>query len=418
MLEALRGLVRIPSVTGQTGVQDEKYGYLPYGRDVFEALKYMLDLCESYGFRTKNCDNRVGWAEIGEGEELIGILAHLDVVPEGNGWDYPPFDLTEADGKVYGRGVADDKGPAMAAVWAMKQLLDSGVPLHSRIRIIFGCQEETGDWLDMEYYKEHEELPARGFTPDADFPAIYGEKGIIALRAFYPKEGSGITEAKGGNAVNMVADFAELKLESGRSIKTSGISAHGSLPEEGENAISKAMEQAADESSFAQLYMQKFGYYLNGEGLDMAFADEESGKLIMNVGTISTDDDRICMEINIRYPVTYSEEAMRKAVYEKFKAAGFETEIYEFMKPVFMDKDGDMIKTLVQTFNEITGMQEEPTVIGGGTYARAMENIVAFGPMIPGRPCTEHMKNENLLAEDLKLAAKIYETALRKLCCE
>ena len=119
----------------------------------------------------KTCENRIGWAEIGEGEQLIGILAHLDVVPAGNDWDYPPYDLTIEDGQMYGRGVVDDKGPAFCAVMAMKELLDSGVPLKKRVRIIFGCQEEAGDWLDMQYYREHEELPSYGFTPDADFPA-------------------------------------------------------------------------------------------------------------------------------------------------------------------------------------------------------------------------------------------------------
>lgn len=418
MQEALRGLVKIPSVTGQEAVQDEKYGYLPYGRDVFEALRYVLELCESYGFRTKNCDNRLGWAEIGEGEEMIGVLAHLDVVPAGNDWDYPPFDLTEADGNVYGRGVTDDKGPAVAAIWAMKRLLDSGIKFNKRIRIIFGCQEETGDWSDMQYYREHEELPSRGFTPDADFPAIYGEKGIISLKAFYPKENSGITEATGGNAVNMVADAAKIVIDNGRTVQTSGVSAHGSMPEEGENAIAKAMNEAAAESSFAQLYMDKLGYNLHGEGIGLALSDEESGKLTMNVGTISTDDEHICLEIDIRYPVTCTEEEIKQSVYEKFKEAGFEIEIYEFMKPVFMDKNGEMIQTLVKTFTEVTGIEAEPTVIGGGTYARAMENIVAFGPMIPGRICSEHMKNEYLPSGDLELASEIYENVLRKLCCE
>ena len=415
MSEALKGLLRIPSETGCGEEYDEKYGVMPYGRHVFEALKYMLDLCGSLGFRTKNCENRIGWAEIGEGEELIGILAHLDVVPAGNDWDYPPYDLTIADGQMYGRGVVDDKGPAFCAVMAMKELLDSGLPLKKRVRIIFGCQEETGDWLDMQYYREHEELPSYGFTPDADFPAIYGEKGIITLYVSHPITGSGIKTAEGGNAVNMVADHAKIVTDGGQMIQTSGVSAHGSTPEEGENAITKAMEAAAPDCAFAAKYMDLIGYNLHGEALGLDFSDEQSGKLTMNVGLLKTDEERITLGIDIRYPVTLKSDEIKQKINETFEAQGFTAEITEHMDPVFMDKNGDVIRTLIGAFREVTGIEDEPTVIGGGTYARAMPNIVAFGPIIPGHPCTEHMKNEHISEEDFETAMKVYTLALKKL---
>ena len=415
MSEALKGLLRIPSETGCGEEYDEKYGVMPYGRHVFEALKYMLDLCGSLGFQTKNCENRIGWAEIGEGEELIGILAHLDVVPAGNDWDYPPYELTIADGQMYGRGVVDDKGPAFCAVMAMKELLDSGLPLKKRVRIIFGCQEETGDWLDMQYYREHEELPSYGFTPDADFPAIYGEKGIISLYISHPIGGSGIKTAEGGNAVNMVADLAEIVTDSGQKIQTSGISAHGSTPEEGENAITKAMEEAAPKCAFAAKYMDLIGYNLHGEALGLDFSDEQSGKLTMNVGLLKTDEEKITLGIDIRYPVTLEADKIKQKIKETFEAHGFAAEITEHMDPVFMDKNGEVIKTLIGAFREVTGIEDEPAVIGGGTYARAMPNIVAFGPIIPGHPCTEHMKNEHISEEDFETAMKVYTIALEKL---
>lgn len=415
MLEELKGLLSIPSETGCEAEEDAEYGLMPYGRHVFEALRYALDLCERLGFRTKNCENRIGWAEIGEGEEMIGILAHLDVVPAGNDWDYPPYDLTVADGQMYGRGILDDKGPAFLAILAMKDLLDSGIPLKKRVRIIFGCQEETGDWLDMAYYREHEELPTYGFTPDADFPAIYGEKGILSLHISYPLAGSGIISAKGGNAVNMVADQAEILLANGEKICMSGISAHGSTPEEGENAITKAMEAAADKSGFAAVYMQKIGFRLHGEGLGLDFCDEESGSLTMNVGTITSDETELTLGIDIRYPVTVPREKMLESVHSAFENAGFSVMVSEHMDPVFMDKNGLVIRTLISAFREVTGIMDEPTVIGGGTYARAMPNIVAFGPVIPGHPCTEHMKNERISVEDFEIAAKVYQKALWEL---
>ena len=415
MLEELRGLLRIPSETGCAPEEDPEYGLLPYGRHVFEALQYVLNLCEGLGFRTRNCENRIGWAEIGEGEELIGILAHLDVVPAGNDWDYPPYDLTVSDGQMYGRGIVDDKGPAFFAILAMKKLLDSGVPLKKRVRIIFGCQEETGDWLDMAYYREHEELPTYGFTPDADFPAIYGEKGILSLHVSRPLAESGIRRAQGGNAVNMVADLAELVLDNGEKISRSGVSAHGSMPEEGENAITRAMEAAAGQSDFAADYMRLIGYRLHGEALGLDFCDEQSGRLTMNVGTIRSDETNLTLGIDIRYPVTISREKILASVHDAFESAGFSVEVSEHMDPVFMDKNGTVIQTLISAFREVTGMMEEPSVIGGGTYARAMPNIVAFGPIIPGHPCTEHMKNERISVEDFETAVKIYQLALQKL---
>ena len=170
MLQDLKGLVSIESVSGQPE------GELPFGEGPHLALEYCLDLCSKLGFRTGRCENYMGYAEIGEGDKLMGILVHLDVVPAGPGWTVEPFDATIKGDRIYGRGVIDDKGPAIAAIYAMKELADSGKPLGKRVRIIFGCSEETGEWKDMEYYKAHEELPDFGFTPDADFPLIYAEK--------------------------------------------------------------------------------------------------------------------------------------------------------------------------------------------------------------------------------------------------
>lgn len=415
MFDALRGLIQIPSETGAEPAYDEINGNMPYGKNVAAALNYVLDYCSSLGFRTKNCDNRIGWAEIGSGEEMIGILVHLDVVPAGGGWDYPPYDLTVADGQMYGRGVVDDKGPAICAIEAMKALLDEDEPLKKRIRIIFGCQEESGDWKDMQYYHENEELPSYGITPDADFPAIYGEKGIASVKVVHSIAGSGISKAEGGNAVNMVADSVVLTLDNGEVIRENGVSAHGSMPKEGVNAITKAMDKAKEKSSFAKKYMDLIGYSYGGERLGLDFSDEQSGRLTMNVGTIKTTEDSIVMEIDIRYPVTLKYDTLNAQLGKAFGEAGFETDIYAHMNPVFMDKNGEVIQKLTETFREVTGMDSEPTVIGGGTYARAMPNIVACGPIIPGHPCTEHRPNEHISVEDFETAKKIYTTALKRL---
>ena len=182
LINDLETLVRIPSVCDKTGPS-----FAPHGIACREALEQALTICRRYNFRTCNIDNIVGYAEIGAGKELIGILVHLDVVPAGEGWTYNPFALSFSQGRLYGRGVVDDKGPAVAAIHAMRGLLQDGAPLYKRIRIIFGTAEETSDWNDIRRYLEKEGSVSYGFTPDADFPAIYLEKGMAVFTFTFPK---------------------------------------------------------------------------------------------------------------------------------------------------------------------------------------------------------------------------------------
>jgi len=416
MLKDLKELIKIKSVTGCAPEGD-----MPYGRNVYEALAYVLNLCEQYGFKTKNCNNLLGWAETGEGDELIAVLCHLDVVPAGDGWDFAPFDLTVKDGIAYGRGVVDDKGPAICAIHALKELNESGKKLNKRIRIIFGCQEECGDWEDMEYYRNNEELPSCGFTPDSDFPVVYGEKGVLFYDMKYPLKGSGIKHIKGGTAANVVPDAVELTLDSGEQLSFTGISAHGSTPEEGENAITNAMAALTDKStknksSFAEKYMRLIGYATDGSNAGCGLHDEESGKLSMNIGMIDSDDEYIYLKVDTRYPVTFEHEFVEKSFREPFEAAGFTVEVTEYEAPLFENANSALVQNLVEAYREVSGRDEKPIVSGGGTYAKAMANIVAAGPVFPGEPCTEHMANERISVKELKMCKEIYKEALIKLC--
>ncbi len=419
MLKTLDELCSFKSVA----VNTEDPGY-PYGEEVNKSLKYMLKLCEGFGFRTKNLDNRLGYAEIGEGEELFGVLCHLDVVPVGKGWDYEPFAATVDGDRIYGRGVIDDKGPCVASVYAMKDILDSGRKLNKRIRIIFGQSEENGHWTDMDYYKEHEELPTMGITPDGDFPAIYGEKGIFRCIMSIPKEKAGFLKISGGQAANMVPDEARAEVKIGdRTVEffEEGKAAHGSLPHMGENAVSKLMRavgEKTDECFLANFYNEHIGFDLHGERINLGISDEQSGKLTFNVGKIEMDETNVNLYIDIRYPVTYSLIDISKRLDETVEPFGFTTFLENHQLPVYMDKDGAFIKKLIEVYREHTGRDDEPRVIGGGTYARAMSNIVAFGPMIPGRELTEHQKNEYILAEDFYLLRDIYRDALLRICAE
>ena len=417
MIETLNRLCSYKSIAQRTGSLD-----FPYGEEVNKALKYMLELCDSFGFKTKNIDNQLGYAEIGEGEEIFGILVHLDVVPVGNGWKYDPFAATLDGDKIFGRGTIDDKGPAVAAVYAMKELLDAGADFSRRIRIIFGQTEENGEWDDMEYYKAHEEIPTLGITPDADYPAIYGEKGILHFYLSMPKNKAGFIFCEGGQAANIVCDEAKAIVEiNGKEVEfhTKGRAAHGSVPYDGENAISKLMQEIASETDnckFANFYNKYIGFDLYGEKMGVGLKDMQSGKLTFNVGRLIMDDDWVKLNVDIRYPVTYTAEQVEKAIKNSIVGEGVEFEITESQSPVYMDKDGDFIKTLVKIYQDETGRTEEAEVIGGGTYARAMNNIVAFGPCIPGQEMTEHQDNEYIYEKDLVLMRTLIKKVLLKTC--
>lgn len=417
MLQAIKDLVAIPSVTGA-----EAEDGFPFGKAVNDALEYVLSLCKSFGFRTKKCGNYIGYAEVGTGNELMGILCHLDVVPPGSDWDYNPFEATLIDGKLYGRGVMDDKGPVISVIYALKEVMDSGKKINKRVRIIFGCQEETGDWVDMAYYKEHEETPMFGFTPDADFPIIYGEKGILMLQLSMAKEKAGFIALKGGEAPNMVPDFATAIVKDihgdNVTFMAKGIAAHGSTPEEGENAISKLMEEIKKQDvvcKFADFYHELIGFSTTGDKMGVNLYDEASGSLSFNVGMAGMNETQVFLKVDIRYPVTETKEKVISMICEKTEAWSVDAMEITSMDPVYMDKNGEVIRKLMDAYREITGDLTEPQVMGGGTYARAMNNIVAFGPVFPGHECTEHQRNEYIYYEDLLKAKEIYRLAIEKL---
>lgn len=425
MISDLRKLVAIDSVCRKSDSAE-----YPFGEGVRRAVDTALKICEEYGFYTKDNHHKTAYAEVGEGDSLMGILVHLDVVPAGDGWNHDPFDLLVTEDKIFGRGVTDDKGPAVAVIHAIKELMDEGVTFHKRIRIIFGMAEETGDWDDMEYYKKEEEPIDFGFTPDADFPAIYGEKGLAHLRFSFPKADTCFEEISGGTAVNMVPDTCQAsgRLQNGETFTkiVQGKAAHGSTPEDGENAISKLMTEISKEGSAADCRLVEFfrrfiKMEYDGRSLGGYFEDVESGPITYNIGIIETVGDFIEVLVDVRYPVTCRIEEILCAINKNLSENGFadvQAELLSDTPYVFMDKNGPVIRKLLEAYREHTGDMSEPTLIGGGTYARAMDNIVAFGPMLPGRELTEHQANEYIFAEDLKLAKEIYKTAIRKLAVE
>jgi succinyl-diaminopimelate desuccinylase len=428
LVEAAQRIIRIPSVKAK-GCPG-----MPFGNDIADCLEYVLSLCGSLGFRTKNCDGFVGYAEVGDGAEMLGILAHLDVVPAGGGWTYPPFGGEIHEGKLYGRGAIDDKGPAVAAVFALKSVLDAGLPLHKRVRLIFGTDEES-DWEDMDHYVKYEELPTFGFTPDADFPLIYAEKGILQFDLAATGAETGRANAiSGGEAANMVPDScrATVTLRNGTTMDVcaEGKAAHASTPEDGENAIAKVMERlhamkANGEiecsemlARFIDFYHDKIGDCLHGEKINCALRDEQTGPLTMNAGMIDASDEKVSLSIDIRCPVSFSQEEVTGRIGKEAREYGLSMQNIYYLKPVFLDRNSDMIGKLLGVYRRATGDESEPIAMGGGTYARAMDNIVAFGPLFPGREAMEHKRDEFIILEDLYKIADIYADAIRELASE
>lgn len=416
LIDALLGLTAIDSVA-LTEVSDAA----PYGTGPAKALEYVMELCTRLGIRTVNRSGRVAWAEIGQGDEIVGILGHLDVVPAGDGWAHDKRGEIAGD-RIYGRGVVDDKGPTLAALFAMKELQDAGTALKRRVRLIFGQCEEDGDWGDMNYYLEHEEHVAYGFTPDADFPAIYGEKGILEFRLTMPLEGSGLVSIEGGEASNVVPEWARcvyLDANGGRQeLAAQGRSAHASTPEKGVNAIDKLVETLLERGvhgKFTDFYAKHLLDDYHGGKLGCGLADEQSGKLTVNSGLVRVEGRNIVLTLDIRNPVSYTRSDVEAPLKRLCKEYGMSLECTDDLAGVYMDKEGPVIKALLDVYRTVTGDMSEPTVIGGGTYARAMPGIVAYGPMRPGRECTEHQRDEYILIEDLFAAKEIYRQAIERL---
>lgn len=450
IVKSTQEIIRIKSV------EDEEKPNMPFGEGVYLALDYALNLAKEMGFKTKNLDNYAGHAEIGEGEETVGILVHLDVVPEGDGWTYPPFGGEIHEGKIYGRGTIDDKGPAIACLYAMKALKESGVALNRKIRMIFGTDEESG-WGCVKHYFEHEKAPDMAFIPDAEFPVIYGEKGIIVFdlvkKIKTSSEGKAILKSlKGGNAPNMVPDYCEAVIEVEDStqieekfnsfveytkyplhmekdkntitVSAQGISAHGSTPEKGKNAISylmaflgKIFDESSDVGQFIKVYNDRIAFKHNGESIGAGFEDDISGKLNFNPGIIKLEQDEIKLTINIRYPIKLTAKEVYDGIRDNLKDTDIELiEGKSDNRPLYVPKDNELVKKLMKVYREQTkDVDSEPITIGGGTYARALKNAVAFGPVFPGQEDVVHQKDEFISIDHLMRITKIYAHALYEL---
>lgn len=416
--------IQIPSIKGlpEPGA--------PFGKDVRKCLDYALNFCSKMGMQTKVIEDRVGYAEYGSGPKEIAVLVHLDVVPvDEEQWHYGPFQGVMEDNKIYGRGALDDKGPAVSAIFAVKRLIDDVKKWTKRVRIIFCTDEESG-WADLPSYLASEKQPDFAFTPDAAFPLVFAEKGILHVECDVAlPANSWLKDFSGGLRPNIVPELCQIKVDpriehklekvkhQDFKITFEGKAAHASLPENGKNAVVKALsflsdieEELEEEGFFDNLH--KIFKDFHGKGLEIDLEDKKSGKLTMNVGKVSQKGQILTFTLDIRIPVTAQKETVMERIREKIPSS---REIH-FGKPIDKSSDSPEIKMLLSAYKEVCPKEEaKPIAIGGGTLARGFDNAVAFGPLFPEEEETAHMSNEYITVETLLKSHEIYYRALKKL---
>lgn len=427
MVALVQELVRIPSVRG------ESRDGMPFGEGPAQCLEYALGVARTLGFATENIDGYAGHADIGQGEQTIGILVHLDVVPVGDHWTIAPFDGFVEDGRIWGRGACDNKAACAEILYAICALVDAGICWKKKVRVIFGCDEESA-WEDMKYYKQRVKMPDFGFVPDGAFPLTNAEKGILHFEMTIPATGDDkrIASLEGGERPNvvlakstaMISDAPALDLvgfkiartvnERGDTVLVStGVGAHGCTPENGENAgvrLMQCLRQNGWKGSMIDAVCELFGDKLDGEGFGINFVDEASGALSINLGVLERVGDAFRAVVDIRYPVTDDYDRLLATLHARAAEYGATVRVMDRKLPLYLPKDHPLVTTLLGVYHQVTGRDDGAMSTGGGTYARAMANAVAYGPGFPDLDVDHHCHKENefIGIDEMVRAAKIY----------
>lgn len=428
-LISLKTLISYPSVLneGENGT--------PFGQAIQDVLEKTLEICRDIGFTTYlDPKGYYGYAEIGQGAELLAILCHLDVVPSGDeaDWQTPPFEATIKDGWVFGRGVQDDKGPSLAALYAVKSLLDQGIQFKKRVRFIFGTDEETL-WRCMARYNTIEEQASMGFAPDSSFPLTYAEKGLLQVKLHGP--GSDQLELEVGGAFNVVPDKANYQgplyeqvcnglKEAGydyqsteQTVTVLGVPKHAKDVSQGINAVIRLATILAplQEHPALSFLATQAGQDGTGRQIFGDIADEPSGHLSFNVAGLMINHERSEIRIDIRTPVLADKEELVELLTRCAQNYQLRYEEFDYLAPLYVAEDNKLVSTLMQIYQEKTGDNSPAISSGGATFARTMPNCVAFGALFPGAKQTEHQANECAVLEDLYRAMDIYAEAVYRL---
>lgn len=445
-IEDLKELVAIPSLKDMTTAREGA----PFGEACRQALDKMMEIGRKAGFNVKDIDGYACVIEYGDAEESVAILGHLDIVPIGEDWVHDPLGCEEVDGFIFGRGVLDDKGPIVAGLTAMRILKENHVKLNKKIQLICGCDEESGSAC-MKYYVKHEKLPSVSFTPDADFPLIYGEKGIcvVSLKGAFDSPILSLHAGERSNVVigkasACVVDFKEeyhkefefyckahhltgniQVVDEGTLVSIDGAFAHGSMPWLGVNAALHLLNfigcayDNANCLALAQMLMD-----WRGVGCQIDYDGAYMGFLTNNIGIVNIENNQVEVVCDIRYPNDTNADAILKGFNSALleKQLALTVNIDKNVEPLFLDPNSEFIQTLLSVYREYSNDTFSPAkTIGGGTYAREFENCVAFGPEFPiqrkanfevGGP---HQANEGFHIDDFMTSVAIYAASLAAL---
>jgi succinyl-diaminopimelate desuccinylase len=436
LIDMVERWIAVPSVKAEAAPG------APFGKEVRRMLDLAIADVEALGFSARDYDGYAMDAQLGDAEEAVAVLGHLDVVPAGDGWETDPFTVVRDGDKLYGRGTSDDKGPSLCALYAMKAIKAAGVPLKKSIRLILGCDEESG-WEDMGYYCTHADMPEVGFSPDASFPLINTEKAMLhmALTAPVSAEGLQVKQMFTGERVNVIPGESKALIEGGQDIadavaayaaKTGlpytaevtadgvwvtaeGIPGHSAYPEGRRNAIGMMLllfKELGVKGAFATL-ADVVGMESNGASLGCAYQDDVSGHLTCNMGILHLENGEIFCTLDMRVPITADLDKL--AANAKAALPGF-TVVHESQKePHHVPAESELVSGLLAAYHEETGLPADPQFTGGGTYAKCLKQGVAFGASFPDDEDLAHQAGEYVYLSKMITATKIYANALVRL---
>lgn len=441
LTETLRRWIAVPSVKA-----DPADG-APFGAQVRRALEIALKDAAEMGFATRNFEYYAGDVRMGPlGVDPLAILVHLDVVPVGEGWTYPPFEGVVEGDRITGRGTSDDKGPAVAALYALHALKRAEIPLKREIRLIFGCDEESG-WEDIAYYKEHCDMPRSGFSPDASYPVINTEKGLLVVEMHAPaaQDGLKVKKIAVGERHNVVPGIATALIEGdadlcdrinrlakemtldvdaepvddGLLLTATGIAGHAAYPETARNAIGSLllMLRALGVTGPLKTLADTVGMEYNGASLDVACSDHTSGSLTCNLGILRYDEQGLYAVLDFRYPLLANSQQIVRTV-QAALGKDIQAEATADKEPHHVAPNSPLVTALLDAYHEVTGRPRECVSTGGGTYARCLEEGVAFGAQFPEEEDVAHQADEAVSLDALMLNVRIIARALTILAGE
>lgn len=438
MLNTLREWVRIPSLLGPA------LPGAPFGAQLRQMLDKAMADCQALGLKVEDFDGYICHADLGEGsdEEALAILGHLDVVPVGDGWTREPFGAEVADGKVYGRGTSDDKGPVVAALYAMAAVKQAGIPLKRKVRLIIGCDEETG-MSDIAHYKRVATMPREGFSPDASYPVINIEKGMVALQLLAPlaTDGLEILEFSVGERRNVVPGAATAKVRGGEqlvkqaaeiagrygwpleashaegivSLKAIGINGHAAYPQQARNAIGQmliALRDLGATGPIAQL-ADALGTDYSGKGLGLEMSDGLSGPLTCNIGIVRVEEGELSLTLDLRCPLMCDLARVKRLA--QVSLPDITVKEIDNHPPHHVPANSSLVQALLAAYQEVSGLPPYTIATGGGTYARTMREGVAFGAAFPGDADMAHQADEFASIDSLNKSMHIFARAIVKL---